>query len=220
MPQMKQAADRRWTLVITTKSAAIGKSRLAPYAKDLRSDLARAMAMDTVDAALRCALVGGLIAVTDDTESARAFSSLGALVIPDEPRDGLNAALSHGAAAARLRTPDAAVAALQADLPALRPRELERALHAAARFTTAFVPDAAGIGTALYSANSGVAFQPRFGGESRRAHLESGAAELHLTGIDSVRQDVDTESDLHAAAALGLGPRSRLVLDRLLSKSA
>jgi 2-phospho-L-lactate guanylyltransferase len=220
MPQMKQAADRRWTLVITTKSAAIGKSRLAPYARDLRADLARAMALDTVDAALRCALVGGLIAVTDDAESARAFDSLGALVIPDEPRDGLNAALSHGAAAARLRRPDAAVAALQADLPALRPRELERALRAAARFATAFVSDTAGIGTALYCANSGVAFQPRFGGQSRLAHLDGGAAEVLLPGIDSVRQDVDTEADLHAAAALGLGPRSRLVLDRLLNKSA
>lgn len=220
MPQMKQAADRRWTLVITTKSAAIGKSRLAPYAKDLRSDLARAMAMDTVDAALRCPLVGGLIAVTDDAESAAAFSSLGALAIPDEPRDGLNAALSHGAAAALSRRPDSPVAALQADLPALRPRELERALRAAGAHATAFVSDAAGIGTALYCANAGVAFRPRFGGPSRLAHLEGGAAEIQLSGIDSVRQDVDTEADLHAAAALGLGPRSRQVLDRLLSKSA
>lgn len=220
MPQMKQAADRRWTLVITTKSAAIGKSRLAPYARDLRAELARAMALDTVDAALRCALVSDLIAVTDDAESARAFESLGALVIPDEPRDGLNAALSHGAAAARLRRPSTAVAALQADLPALRPRELERALRAAGRYATAFVPDAADIGTAMYAAGPGAAFRPRFGGQSRLAHLESGAAEVRLTGIASVRQDVDTEADLHAAAELGLGPRSRLVLDRLLSKTA
>jgi 2-phospho-L-lactate/phosphoenolpyruvate guanylyltransferase len=217
---MQQMNDRRWTLVITTKSAAIGKSRLAPYARDLRAELARAMASDTVSAALRCSLVESLIAVTDDVESARAFESLGALVIPDEPGDGLNAALSHGAAYARRLRPGAAVGALQADLPALRPAELERALLAAAGFATSFVADAEGVGTALYCASSGVPFSPRFGAASRRAHLDGGAAEVLLPDIPSVRQDVDTETDLHAAAALGLGPRSRLVLDRLLSKSA
>lgn len=217
---MQQMNDRRWTLVITTKSPAIGKSRLAPYARDLRAELARAMALDTVSAALRCDLVGALIAVTDDVESARAFESLGALTIPDEPGDGLNAALSHGAAYARRRRPGTAVAALQADLPALRPAELERALRVATGLATSFAADAEGIGTALYCAGSGVPFEPRFGSASRRAHLEAGAAEILLPDIPSVRQDVDTEADLHAAAALGLGPRSREVLDRLLSKSA
>lgn len=217
---MQQTNDRRWTLVITTKSPAVGKSRLAPYARDLRAELARAMALDTVSAALRCDLVGSLIAVTDDVESARAFESLGALAIPDTPRSGLNAALSYGARVARERRAEAAVGALQADLPALRPAELSAALRAAGDFPASFVADAAGVGTALYCVRSGAAFSPRFGGASRQAHLDAGAAEILLPGIPSVRQDVDTEADLHAAAALGLGPRSRLVLDRLLSKSA
>jgi 2-phospho-L-lactate guanylyltransferase len=30
--------------------------------------------------------------------------------------------------------------------------------------------------------------------------------ELTLTGVDSVRQDVDTAADLRAALALGVGP--------------
>ena len=144
------------------------------------------------------------------------LAGLGALVVPDEPRDGLNAALRHGAAHAGARWPGSGTAALSADLPALRPAELGRALRAAAAWPTAFVADAAGDGTTLYTAAPGVAFRPAFGLASRARHAAGGAVELGLDGIPGLRRDVDTPSDLRGAVALGLGPHSAPLAAELL----
>src|SRR5487761_1768640 len=110
----------------------------------------------------------------------------------------------------------AASGALAADLPALRPAELGRALRAAARWPEAFVPDAAGSGTTLYTAAAGTRFQPRFGPGSRQRHRSAGVAELDLTGIPGLRRDVDTPADLDSAAELGLGPRTAAIAPQLL----
>jgi 2-phospho-L-lactate guanylyltransferase len=108
------------------------------------------------------------------------------------------------------------VAALNADLPALRPAELARVLDAAAQFPRAFLPDAAEIGTTLLAAGPGRELRPAFGVDSRARHRASGAVELGLAGVDSVRQDVDTGADLRTALALGVGPRTAAMAARLL----
>lgn len=174
----------------------------------LRPRLALAFARDTVAAALSCPAVRDVVVVTDDPEAGPALAALGAGVVPDEPDEGLNAALAHGARTVRARRPGAALAALNADLPALRPSELSRVLEFSAAFPRAFVTDAAGIGTTFLSAAPGVELRPLFGGPSRSRHLDSGAVEITLTGIDSVRQDVDTGEDLYAALGLGVGPHT------------
>jgi 2-phospho-L-lactate guanylyltransferase len=110
------------------------------------------------------------------------------------------------------------VAALNADLPALRPTELTRVLDSAAQFPRAFLPDAAAIGTTLLAATPGRQLHPAFGLDSRARHRASGGMELRLTGVDSVRQDVDTGDDLRAALALGVGPRTTAAVARLLIK--
>jgi len=137
-------------------------------------------------------------------------------VVPDEPRDGLNAALRHGAAYAASRWPGSGTAALSADLPALRPAELAGALRAASAWPTAFMADAAGDGTTLYTASPGVAFEPAFGLASRSRHAAGGAAEIVLDGIPGLRRDVDTPADLRSATLLGLGPRSAPLAAELL----
>ncbi|GAA2760439.1 2-phospho-L-lactate guanylyltransferase [Actinopolymorpha rutila] len=201
-----------WSLVVPVKPAAVGKSRLAPFAGGHRADLARAMAIDTITAALASPRVVELLAITPDPEFADVLARLGAVAVTDEPAAGLNAALLHGARLSRSRRPDGAVAAMLADLPALRPNELTTALDAASAWPTSFVPDAAGVGTTLYCAAPGVDFAPRFGGPSRRAHLDAGAVELTPVPITSVRRDVDTGADLHQARDLGVGPRTRAAL--------
>lgn len=188
------------------KPLARAKSRLAPAAgAELRPRLALAFARDTVAAALSCPAVLDVVVVTDDPEAKAALTAVGARIVPDEPDRGLNAALAHGERAVRAGRPRAAVAALNADLPALRPGELARVLDYSAEFPRAFVTDAAGIGTTFLSAAPGVELRPAFGGRSRARHLDSGAVEIDLAGIDSVRQDVDTGEDLRAALALGVG---------------
>jgi 2-phospho-L-lactate/phosphoenolpyruvate guanylyltransferase len=201
----------RWSLVVPLKPLRLAKSRLTGATGDaLRPRLALAFAQDTVAAALACAAVRDVVVVTDDPTAAAELSALGARIVPDTPADGLNAALTHGARAVRTLRPQAAVAALNADLPALRPVELALVLVAAEPFSRAFLPDAAGIGTTLLTAGPGTELNPAFGGPSRQRHLSSGAVEIILAGVDSVRRDVDTGIDLLRAAELGLGPRTAL----------
>ncbi|MFI1564635.1 2-phospho-L-lactate guanylyltransferase [Streptomyces sp. NPDC020490] len=207
----------QWTLVIPVKPLARAKSRLSDTADDgLRPGLALAFAQDTVAAALACPAVGHVAVVTDDPLAGRELAALGARIVAGEPGGGLNPALAHAAAAVRAARPGGAVATLNADLPALRPAELSRVLDAAAEFPRAFLADAAAIGTTVLAAAPGRELRPAFGADSRARHRASGAAELSLDAVDSVRQDVDTGDDLRAALSLGVGPRTAAAAARLL----
>ncbi|MFC8125163.1 2-phospho-L-lactate guanylyltransferase [Streptomyces sp. NPDC057302] len=207
----------QWTLVIPLKPLERAKSRLTAATGDMvRPGLALAFAQDTVAAVLACPSVRDVVVVTDDGLAGRELAALGARIVRDEPAGGLNAALAHGTAAVRAGRPDSAVAALNADLPALRSMELARVLEGAAQFPRSFLSDAAGIGTTLLSAAPGTELRPAFGVASRSRHAASGAVELPLEGVDSVRQDVDTGDDLRAALALGVGPRTAAAAARLL----
>ncbi|MFE6103121.1 2-phospho-L-lactate guanylyltransferase [Streptomyces laurentii] len=203
------AEERSWSLVVPLKPLARAKSRLAAaVGGPLRGRLALAFAEDTVAAALACGRVRDVVVVTDDSDAAVSLAALGARIVPDPPGGGLNDALAHGARTVRAGRPGARVAALNADLPALRPAELARVLAVAGQFPRAFLADAAEIGTTFLSASPGTELEPAFGGSSRRRHLSSGAVEIRLAGVDSVRRDVDTGRDLAAALALGVGPRT------------
>lgn len=203
---------RAWSLVVPVKVLSRAKSRLAIAAGPHRERLALALAADTVSAAVRCPLVRKVVVVTDDPTAEAELSALGADVVADEPDSGLNPALVHGATGAALRTPDGTgVGALSADLPALRSGELARALDAATATARAFVADAAGTGTTLYTARHGTAFIPAFGPRSRIRHRAQGARELDTGGIAGLRRDVDTLDDLRTALELGVGPRTAAV---------
>jgi len=204
-----------WSLVIPVKVLARAKSRLTGLAGPARSALALAMAADTVSAALACPAVGSVVVVTDDEEAAGVLGGLHAVIVPDEPAAGLNPALAHGAAAAATQWPAWGVAALAADLPALRPAELDRGLRAAGQWAEAFVADAAGTGTTLYTARPPAAFRPRFGAGSAGRYRDSGAVEVMLADVPSLRSDVDTPDDLRQAASLGLGPRTAVLAAQL-----
>lgn len=207
----------QWTLVIPLKPLAHAKSRLSDTAADgLRPGLALAFAQDTVAAALACPAVRDVAVVTGDSLAGRELAALGARIVPDEPAGGLNAALTHAATVVRASLPRTPLAALNADLPALRPAELARVLDAAAEFPRSFLPDAAAIGTTLLAATPGYELHPEFGTDSRARHHSSGAVELTLNAVDSVRQDVDTGEDLRTALALGAGPRTAKATARLL----
>jgi 2-phospho-L-lactate guanylyltransferase len=84
-------------------------------------------------------------------------------------------------------------------------------LDAASAAPNAFVADAAGIGTTLYTARPDASFTPAFGLDSRARHREGGARELALEDVPSVRRDVDTMEDLRAALELGVGPHTASV---------
>ncbi|MFE1172711.1 2-phospho-L-lactate guanylyltransferase [Streptomyces sp. NPDC058773] len=217
----RDGADVGWSLVVPLKPLVRAKSRLSRAAgEEFRPRLALAFALDTVTAALACENVQDVAVVTDDRQAAEQLAALGARIVPDTPARGLNAALAHGASVVRARRPGAAVAALNADLPALRPTELELVLHSASQFPRAFLADAADIGTTLLTATSGAELEPAFGGASRARHLASGAREITGPAAPSVRRDVDTGEDLLAALALGVGPHTALQAPRLTPGTA
>ena len=198
-----------WAVVVPLKPLALAKSRLAPAAGAVRPALALAFALDTVAAALACGEVADVTVVTDDPTAGAELAGIGAFVVPDAPAAGLNAALRYGVERVRERRPRAAVAALNGDLPALRSAELSQVLRdAALAQERAFLADAAGVGTTLLAAPSDSPLLPAFGGASRARHLASGAREILLPDVPSVRQDVDTGEDLRVALALGVGGRT------------
>ncbi|WP_432986676.1 2-phospho-L-lactate guanylyltransferase [Dactylosporangium sp. CA-233914] len=223
------APDRpaAWVAVVPVKPLPAAKTRLRGAVPEaVHPDLVLAMARDTVAAVLACRVVARVVVICDDPAVCAELTALGALCLPDAPAAGLNAALAHGAQAARRsvapRHPadgpaaddagDVGVVALTADLPAMRPADLESALVAAARAgRRAFVPDLEGTGTVLLAAPAGEALAPHFGPGSAGAHLRSGATRLD-GAWPSLRRDVDTAADLDAAARLGLGAHTGQVL--------
>lgn len=202
----------QWTAVIPIKPLGLAKSRLrGAVPGHAHEDLVLAMAIDTVRAATASGRLLGVLVVTDDCRVRDAVTAIGASCLPDRPAGGLNAAVAYGAA-----TLAGPVAALTADLPALRPAELAAALDSALNTTgvqaqRAFVTDAGGTGTVLLTAASGTALGPRFGPGSAAEHWASGARQL-AGDWPTLRRDVDTPTDLAEAYALGVGAATAALL--------
>lgn len=227
----------RVAVLVPVKALAHAKTRLAGAALTGaglgREELMRAFARDVCTAARTAAAVQAVHVVTDAPEvlpglddAARPAAPLGWL--PDEGEGDLNQALGRATLRLRAEDPAVSVAALCGDLPCLRPDDLDRALAVAldrvaitrtapsdaAGTGRSFVPDAEGVGTTMLVAPPGVDLDPRFGPGSAHRHQESGAARI-MTGVASLRRDVDTETDLRAALSLGVGAAtSRLLAAR------
>jgi 2-phospho-L-lactate guanylyltransferase len=205
--------DVHWVVAIPAKPLATAKSRLADAAGSRRAELALAMLLDTVEATLRTDRVAAVLVVTDDELIAAAASGLGAVVVPDVPGEGLNAAFRHGIEVAAARYPGTGVVLLAGDLPALRARELEAALVVAALSPgVVAVADREAVGTTMLASRSPAQLRPAFGVGSFARHLALDAHALELEGLDSLRCDVDDDAGLHAAISLGVGTRTAALL--------
>lgn len=187
MRQNLCVSSSAFVIVIPVKGGAGAKSRLGGDAT-FRAALARAMALDTIEAALE---VASVIVVTSD-DLAADLAAVGVGVVPD-PGEGLNAAIEAGLEAVPR---GAASAVLLGDLPGLDPRELRAALEASVA-ERSFVADADGVGTVLTVARASHAL--RFGAGSRQAHLDAGYVEL-LEPWPSLRRDVDLPQHLEQLA--------------------
>jgi 2-phospho-L-lactate/phosphoenolpyruvate guanylyltransferase len=206
----------RWGLVVPIKELDRAKTRMLDHTTLQRRDLARAFALDTVDAARAAPSIDVVVVVTADATVASELAPTDVVVAEPEP-GGLNAAMTEGARWLHQHRPELGTAALCADLPALRTSELEGALAAAAQHQRAFVPDASGAGTTLLTSLPGSPFEPRFGPGSARHHLESGATAVPAG--PTVRRDVDDARDLGEARDLGLGLRTQALATASASDS-
>ncbi|MCS5736183.1 2-phospho-L-lactate guanylyltransferase [Herbiconiux daphne] len=205
-----------WTVVVPVKGTADGKSRMAPALDpELRAKLVEAFALDAVAALAASPHVGRVVVVTDAAAAvARSLRALGADIVPD-PGRGLNAAVRAGIAAPREPADPSAeppVAALLGDLPCLTTSDVDDALAQASVHPLAVVPDAAGTGTTLITALPGVRLEPRFGAGSAARHRAAGHVVLDIDERSTLRLDVDTETDLEAALARGVGANTARAL--------
>lgn len=217
-------AEHGVDLIVPVKALRRAKSRLMGAADGglgdpvMHARLTLALARDTVAAALAARCVRRVLVISSDPDVTTVLAADGASVLAEGDVRGLNPALELGEGALRDGGgPRFPLGALQADLPALRPEELDEALTKAfAAFADggaqrAFCADAEGEGTTLLVCGPDSPLQPRFGIGSAAAHTAGGA--LALSGRwPGLRRDVDTVDDLWAAAELGLGPASAAAL--------
>ena len=203
------AATAAWGVVVPVKRLAVAKSRLGGYGDDARRRLALAFAEDVVAAAVGCRRVVSVLVVTDDEVAATALTALGAEVAPDDPDDGLNPALSHGADLLRARDPRLGVVTVSSDLPCLSAADLSEVLSSVSEGRRAFVADEGGAGTTLLAAAAPAPLLPSYGDGSAHRHSASGAH--RLAGTPALRRDVDTPEDLQEALSLGVGRRTAAV---------
>jgi 2-phospho-L-lactate/phosphoenolpyruvate guanylyltransferase len=192
VPSVPSTLAHVWTVIVPVKPADVGKSRLGA-----EPGLVRAIALDTVEAALAARRVGRVLVVTADAS----FPTRAEIVREVAPA-GLDSAIAAGLDAAG----DGPRAVLLGDLPSLRPADLDEALHRAEALPTTFVADREGTGSTLVTAAAGIELRHAFGPESARRHRRLGLAELVLPAGSTVPLDVDTPEQL--AATPDLGPRT------------
>ena len=209
------APSRPWAVVVPVKGGSSAKSRLADPS---RPALATAFALDTIMAALATVGVERVVVVTSDPVVATLVRALDpghrvVDLVPD-PGVGLDAAARAGVDRARAEHFHR-VAVLLGDHPSLTSAELESALAAAATHRGAFVPDAAGTGTAMVALADADA-TTNFGGGSAARHAAQGLARLDLD-LPGLRLDVDEVTDLEAALAVGVGQHTARALRATLT---
>jgi 2-phospho-L-lactate/phosphoenolpyruvate guanylyltransferase len=191
----------RFVVLVPVKDPDVGKSRLR-VPEHLRPGVASAFALDTLHAAGESELVADVIVVTHDEAFAAVATEFGYDHV-DDVAGGLNASLIAAAAAIQRRHPDRRPVALCADLPSLRAADLTAALASLPEHAPAYVADASGTGTTMYSAPY-PAFEPQFGPGSAAAHAAAGAVAI-IGDLPTLRCDVDDEASLAAALRLRVG---------------
>ena len=209
----------KWTAVVPVKALHDAKSRLEGTDGPNRAELALAFAQDAISALLDCPQVWQIIAVVADQESASGLHSIGVTIVRESTGAGLNAAFRQGANLAQ-----GPVLAMTADLPCVTAESLTTVLTAAGDHEKSMVSDAQGTGTTMLVSTSPHALNPQFGVRSCARHAHDGYLELaRLLGDEPRtvelmarnRRDVDTAVDLWEAQRIGVGPHTRLLLDRL-----
>jgi 2-phospho-L-lactate guanylyltransferase len=207
-------ADASFVAIVPVKRLAQAKTRLALPPR-MRRTFAMAFALDTITAVSACPAVESLVVVTADPRVRRALQHFRRkpLVFADEGRTaGLPAAVEGARVLLAKQACDTVV--VPADLPALTPHDLGRALQGAAGHAGAFVRDVRGDGTTLLVRSHATGLTNAYGPASAERHRQAGFDEL-CNLPDGVRQDVDDIQDLEAVARLGVGAMTTALLARL-----
>lgn len=196
-----------WTVVLPVKPWSLAKARLL-VPDSVRPLLARAFALDVLDALRRSPDVGHVVIVTAEG-GLRSEARHDTTVLVDRPLvtvDPLNAAILIGRAWALTRRQCQPIVVVPSDVACLTPEALAN-VFAEAAGRRGIVVDAAGVGTAMLLAPRPAQLLPAYGPGSAEAHRLLGYVEV-ARHERRARLDVDTLSDLSEARRLGLGARA------------
>ncbi len=205
--------------LVPVRSFARAKRRLSSaYGERDDAALQRALLADAIALLAGVSRIERVEVVTGEPEVAAAAREDGAEVRWLEPDPGLNPALEG--ALGELRAAGAAAAlVLLADLPLLRPADVDAVLDAGVAHPLVGVPSLDG-GTALLLQRPPGLLPARFGPESFEAHVAAAherGLELHALepGDPLARLDLDTPEDAQRIAASGRTCRTVELLRKL-----
>lgn len=204
----------RWHIIVPLKNTRQAKTRLR-FTPDTRARWAVAMAQDTIAALNAARQVAEVVVVCDNEADAAWFAPWSPRLII-APGVALNPAITLGRDQIVASSGQVPVASLPADLPYLRPDEVDQALRRAWSHRVSVVADAAEVGTTLLTAQCPDWLQPQYGAGSLQRHVEAGARRLDLPASSGLRRDVDQRED--AGALVGLGASTRKLLEQVWSK--
>lgn len=192
---MNEPTGRGTSVVVLAKDTRTAKTRLSLAPEDARR-LALRLAATTVRSCLAAETVEAVLVVTSDPDIARDASAAGAQVVAERRPLGMDRAAALGRRRALAARPASAVAVIVADLPELRPGDVDTFVR---EFLVAqrpmFVPDMDGAGTTCVIHGHGPWPGVSFGRGSAGRHMELG----YVRSADappSLRRDLDTADDL------------------------
>jgi 2-phospho-L-lactate guanylyltransferase len=174
----------------------------------VRRELQVAMLTDVLRACAGAGSLEGVLVVTSDADAAALAGRLaGARVVPDhDPPRGMNAAVARGLTAVAEAGAGAALV-LTADLPLIRPEDIEEILAGAPAAPAArFVASHEGTGTNAMLLRPPTALAPRLGPDSLARHTAQARRRglaLERLELPRVGLDIDTPRDLAALVAGG-----------------
>jgi 2-phospho-L-lactate guanylyltransferase len=190
----------RASVVILAKHSAAAKSRLRLPPGEARQ-VALLLASATVRTALAANTVGAVLVVTGDPAIALDALEAGADVVLEPLPLGMNRAAALGRRRALDIRPEAPVAILVADLPHLRPRDIDVAVaEFDERKVPTYVADNQRTGTTFLIHGPDQHPGIGFGEQSASMHRRLGYREA-ITAPYGLRADLDTPEDLEQLGA-------------------
>lgn len=176
-----------------------------------RVALARAFALDLLDAVASTAGVERVVVASGERELIVVARRIGADLVADRPLlpgDGLDAVVNLGCRWALRSAPRTLVVVVPVNLSRLTQTTLGRALRRLTEYDRAFVPDLGAAGTTLVTAASSRELTTRYGSRAEARHVRT--CLRRVNDVDpAVRRDVDVLDHLGTAHGLGLGRHTR-----------
>lgn len=214
---LSMARSTSW-LIVPAKSLTRAKTRLSSiFTPEERHDIARAMLMDVLAAARGCENLGTLAVVTGDPEVANLARAQSATVIPDPCEADTNSAVATALALAA-KQDAGSVMILPADVPHVRPIDIERLFQVVDRNDVALVPASRDGGTNALVCNRPGVIVPCFGPDSFNKHIAA-ASRAGLQPViyphSALGLDLDEPCDIEAFFRLGTATQTQSFLRAL-----